>query len=213
MLTRVITRPHPPQTQRPGGDAGPSVRVRPAWAWTWRWKSSPEQVTASPGEQGQPRDRRCDGGRTAGLAEGELGAGPRGTPRGHVPADSSPAADDPEDGRGRARARHPDRAGPSDPTGAASGPPADLRSHLLRSQLRVPSWSPGARCRTACAGYVQEGRRWVVDVDLERFFDRVNHDILMGKLAKRMEDKRVLRLIRRYLEAGVHGQRGGHGAA
>ncbi len=43
----------------------------------------------------------------------------------------------------------------------------------------------------------------MVDVDLERFFDRVNHDILMGKLAKRMEDKRVLRLIRRYLEAGV----------
>jgi group II intron reverse transcriptase/maturase len=43
----------------------------------------------------------------------------------------------------------------------------------------------------------------VVDVDLERFFDRVNHDILMGRLAKRVEDKRVLRLIRRYLEAGV----------
>jgi group II intron reverse transcriptase/maturase len=52
-------------------------------------------------------------------------------------------------------------------------------------------------------GYVQEGRRWVVDVDLEKFFDRVNHDILMGKLAKRIEDKRVLRMIRRYLEAGV----------
>ena len=43
----------------------------------------------------------------------------------------------------------------------------------------------------------------MVDVDLERFFDRVNHDILMGKLAKRIEDKRVLRLIRRYLGAGV----------
>jgi group II intron reverse transcriptase/maturase len=43
----------------------------------------------------------------------------------------------------------------------------------------------------------------VVDVDLERFFDRVNHDILMGRLAKRVEDTRVLRLIRRYLEAGV----------
>jgi RNA-directed DNA polymerase len=51
--------------------------------------------------------------------------------------------------------------------------------------------------------YIQEGRRWVVDVDLERFFDRVHHDVLMGKLAKRIEDKRVLRLIRSYLEAGV----------
>lgn len=51
--------------------------------------------------------------------------------------------------------------------------------------------------------YVQEGRRWVVDVDLERFFDRVNHDVLMGKLAKRIADGQVLRLIRRYLNAGV----------
>jgi RNA-directed DNA polymerase len=51
--------------------------------------------------------------------------------------------------------------------------------------------------------YVQEGRRWVVDVDLEKFFDRVNHDMLMGRLAKRIEDRRVLGLIRRYLNAGV----------
>lgn len=51
--------------------------------------------------------------------------------------------------------------------------------------------------------YVQEGRRIVVDVDLEQFFDRVNHDVLMGKLAKRIGDRRVLRLVRRYLEAGV----------
>jgi group II intron reverse transcriptase/maturase len=51
--------------------------------------------------------------------------------------------------------------------------------------------------------YVQEGRRIVVDVDLEQFFDRVNHDVLMGKLAKRIGDRRVLRLVRRYLEAGI----------
>ena len=51
--------------------------------------------------------------------------------------------------------------------------------------------------------YVQEGRRIVVDVDLEQFFDRVNHDVLVGKLAKRIGDRRVLGLIRRYLEAGV----------
>src|SRR5712691_228192 len=49
----------------------------------------------------------------------------------------------------------------------------------------------------------QEGRRFVVDVDLEKFFDRVNHDVLMGKLAKRIRDRRVLGLIRRYLDAGV----------
>ena len=55
--------------------------------------------------------------------------------------------------------------------------------------------------------YIAEGYEWVVDIDLEKFFDRVNHDILMGRLAKRIEDKRILRLIRRYLQAGimVHG--------
>jgi len=51
--------------------------------------------------------------------------------------------------------------------------------------------------------YIAEGYAWVVDCDLERFFDRVNHDILMGRLAKRIEDKRLLKLIRRYLQAGV----------
>jgi RNA-directed DNA polymerase len=50
---------------------------------------------------------------------------------------------------------------------------------------------------------VQEGRSVVVDVDLEKFFDRVNHDVLMGRLAKRIDDARVLGLIRRFLEAGV----------
>jgi RNA-directed DNA polymerase len=51
--------------------------------------------------------------------------------------------------------------------------------------------------------HVQAGCRVVVDVDLEKFFDRVNHDILMDRLAKRIADKRVLRLIRRYLQAGI----------
>lgn len=51
--------------------------------------------------------------------------------------------------------------------------------------------------------YIAEGYRWVVDIDLEKFFDRVNHDKLMGELAKRITDKRVLKLIRAYLNAGV----------
>jgi RNA-directed DNA polymerase len=51
--------------------------------------------------------------------------------------------------------------------------------------------------------YVREGRRWVVDMDLEKFFDRVNHDILMSRLARRIKDKRVLQLIRGYLQAGM----------
>ena len=69
---------------------------------------------------------------------------------------------------------------------------------------------PGRRAQDAvlqAQRYVQEGYRIVVDVDLEQFFDRVNHDVLMDRLAKRIDDKAVLRLIRRYLEAGimVHG--------
>ena len=55
----------------------------------------------------------------------------------------------------------------------------------------------------AAQQYVAEGRRVVVDIDLEKFFDRVNHDLLMEKLSKKIEDGRVLQLIRRYLEAGV----------
>ena len=51
--------------------------------------------------------------------------------------------------------------------------------------------------------YIKEGNNYVVDMDLEKFFDRVNHDILMSRLSRRVEDKRLLRIIRRYLEAGL----------
>ncbi len=52
-------------------------------------------------------------------------------------------------------------------------------------------------------GYIQAGYRWVVDLDLEKFFDRVSHDILMSRVAKRVGDSRVLKLIRCFLTAGV----------
>ena len=58
----------------------------------------------------------------------------------------------------------------------------------------------------AAKQYVAEGRRVVVDMYLEKFFDRVNHDLLMAKLAKKVGDGRVLKLIRRYLEAGMMAQ-------
>ena len=51
--------------------------------------------------------------------------------------------------------------------------------------------------------YIAQGYEWVIDLDLEKFFDRVNHDKLMGQVAKRVEDKRLLKLIRAFLNAGV----------
>jgi RNA-directed DNA polymerase len=53
------------------------------------------------------------------------------------------------------------------------------------------------------AEYVAEGRGMVVDIDLERFFDRVNHDMLMARVARHVRDKRLLRIVRRFLEAGM----------
>lgn len=51
--------------------------------------------------------------------------------------------------------------------------------------------------------YIEEGYRWMVDIDLEKFFDQVNHDMLMSRVARKVKDKRLLKLIRRYLSAGI----------
>jgi len=85
--------------------------------------------------------------------------------------------------------------------------------HQVMSPLFEPGFSessygfrPGRSAQQAVSqarAYVAEGRRWVVDLDLEKFFDRVNHDVLMSRLARRISDKRVLGLIRRYLQAGM----------
>ena len=65
---------------------------------------------------------------------------------------------------------------------------------------------PGRRAHQAveqACHYVAEGYRWVVDIDVEKFFDQVNHDMLMSRVARKIKDKRLLKLIRRYLTAGI----------
>ena len=76
------------------------------------------------------------------------------------------------------------------------------RRQFLRLAAGIAA--PLAASRVAQAqSYVAEGHEFVVDIDLEKFFDRVNHDILMDRVSKRISDKRLLRFIRAYLNAGV----------
>jgi RNA-directed DNA polymerase len=84
-------------------------------------------------------------------------------------------------------------------------------------QILSPLWEEGfsahsygfrpgrsaAQAVKAAQGHIRSGKRWVVDVDLEKFFDRVNHDVLMARVARKVKDQRLLKLIRRYLESGI----------
>ncbi|MBK8941528.1 MAG: hypothetical protein IPM79_28970 [Polyangiaceae bacterium] len=86
----------------------------------------------------------------------------------------------------------------------ASHPAGARTSFPIRPSQYSYGFRPGRSAHDAVVQaqrYVNEGRRFVVDMDLEKFFDRVNHDVLMGRLAKRIEDKRLRGLICRYLEA------------
>jgi RNA-directed DNA polymerase len=99
------------------------------------------------------------------------------------------------------------------------GIPTVLDRFIQQAILQVlqPEWDatfsdhsfgfrPGRSAHQAVAQaqkYLSEGHEWVVDMDLEQFFDRVNHDMLLGRVAKRVTDKRLLKLIRAFLNAGM----------
>jgi RNA-directed DNA polymerase len=85
--------------------------------------------------------------------------------------------------------------------------------HQILGPMWEPEFSPhsygfrpgrsAAQAIKAAQGQVNTGKRWVVDMDLEKFFDRVNHDVLMARIARKVKDRRMLGLIRRYLESGI----------
>ena len=110
----------------------------------------------------------------------------------------------PKPGGRRENAGHSDGCRSTDSTGPVSSPARLVLTRRSQTQASAFVWDavPTTRLERA-REHVAAGYRWVVDMDLEKFFDRVNHDILMSRLARRIEDKRILRLIRRYLQAGM----------
>jgi RNA-directed DNA polymerase len=75
--------------------------------------------------------------------------------------------------------------------------------YFSESSYGFRPWRSAYQAVLQAREYATQGRRWVVDMDLEKFFDRVNHDVLMARLARRIKDKRALKLIRRFLTAGL----------
>ena len=156
--------------------------------------------------QGAPGVERTHGDRVQAMAPGTLAEDKTGTVGRRVHAGGGAQGGHTQAARwGPYFLGYPDGTGSSDSTGTASDVATAVRTRVLRVELR-DGFRPGRNAHQAvkaARSYVAEGKRWVVDLDLEKFFDRVNHDVLMARVARKVKDERVLKLIRRYLEAGM----------
>jgi len=106
--------------------------------------------------------------------------------------------------RGNADAGNPD--GPGSVSAAVVVAGVKRRSSIRNFSEHSYGFRPGRSAQDAVRAaqrYAQGGKEWVVDIDITKFFDHVNHDILMGRIAEVIRDKRVLRLIGKYLRRGA----------
>ena len=92
---------------------------------------------------------------------------------------------------------------PSCPTGSRTGSLKPLRQHVLDAQLRLPPRPTAQMAVLRVSGAAQAGYVWAVDMDLEKFFDTVNHSRLLRKLSTQIKDARVISLICRMLKSGI----------
>ena len=109
----------------------------------------------------------------------------------------------PKPGRRHEAAGNTNGHRPPRPAGHRTGANPHLRDRILARELRLPNGEERAPGNSPGAGYIEEGYGWVVDMDIEKFFDNVNHDKLMARVARKAADKRCLKIMRAFLNSGV----------
>jgi hypothetical protein len=171
-----------------------------------RARQCAESAGTGPAQQGSARCRRHERRGSGASPQGPLAGNQGPTACRHLPAAAGAARGDTKADRGRSRSRHPDGADRFIQQAVLQKLQADWDPTFSTASF---GFRPGRSAHQAVARaqeYIVAGYGWVVDIDLEKFFDRVNHDILMGLVAKRVSDRRLLRRIRGFLTAGVLAQ-------
>jgi RNA-directed DNA polymerase len=162
----------------------------------WRALKRVKANKGSPGIDGMK------GRRAAGLPEAALASDSGTTVEWDLQAATGEAGGNPEAGRRSAQAGHPDGAGSIYPAGGDAGSAKQMGPDVFRTQHGFRPKRSAHQAVAKAQQYIAAGHRWVVDLDLEKFFDRVNHDKLMAAIARRVSDKRMLKLIRAFLKSG-----------